>query len=344
MPSALLTARPRTDPTRAYRYRDGILAADLLTAAITHFDFFTWLAEHPSTPAAIGKALGLSARPLDVLLTLSAANGFIARDGAECRVTDTGLEHLVAGSPFNLSPYYASFKDRPIVRDFAVVLRTGKPANWGGDKGGFDWHRAMEDDTFARAFTAGMDCRGLFLAQAVADVAHVTSADRVLDVGGGSGIYSCVLAARCPGLRATVFDQAPVDRIAATLIHERDCDQQVTVLAANFFTAAWPGDHSVHLFSNVLHDWDEPEARALLARSFDALPHGGRVLIHDAFINADKTGPLPVAEYSAILMHATQGKCYATSEYADMLTAAGFRDISYTDTVVDRGLMVARKA
>lgn len=339
----MLTLRPRTDPTRPYRYRDGILAADLLTAAITHLDFFTWLAAHPASPDAIGRALGLAARPLDVLLTLAAANGFVARVNGVCQVTETGREHLVAGSPFNLAPYYASFKDRPIVRDFSEVLRTGKPANWGGDKGGFDWHRAMEDDAFARAFTAGMDCRGLFLAQVLADKAGFSSSDRVLDVGGGSGIYSCVLAAHHPGLRATVFDQAPVDRIAATLIRERECQGQVAVHTGNFLTSAWPTDHNVHLFSNVLHDWDEPQAQELLARSFDALPPGGRVVIHDAFINADKTGPLPVAEYSAILMHATQGKCYSTTEYADMLTAAGFGAIAHADTVVDRGVMTATK-
>jgi len=99
----------------------------------------------------------------------------------------------------------------------------------------------------------------------------------------------------------------------------------------------------VHLFSNVLHDWDEPEVNSLLRRSFGALPQGGRLLIHDAFINDDKTGPLPVAEYSTILMHSTHGKCYATSEYAGFLSSAGFRDVTFTATAADRGLMTARK-
>ena len=93
----------------------------------------------------------------------------------------------------------------------------------------------------------------------------------------------------------------------------------------------------------MLHDWDEPEVRTLLARSFDALDSGGLLVIHDAFINADKTGPLAVAEYSTILMHSTQGKCYSTVEYAEMLADAGFGAVTYTDTVADRGVMTARK-
>src|ERR1051325_8058875 len=39
---------PSTDPTSIYRYRDGLYAVDLLTAAISHLDFFTWLNQHPS--------------------------------------------------------------------------------------------------------------------------------------------------------------------------------------------------------------------------------------------------------------------------------------------------------
>jgi 3-hydroxy-5-methyl-1-naphthoate 3-O-methyltransferase len=343
MPIPELSVRPTTDPTRAYRYRDGIVAADLITTAIVHFDFFTWLAAHPSSETTIARELGMARRPLDVLLTLSAANGFVAREGDVFVVTGVAREHLVAGSPFNLAPYYASFKDRAMVRELTDVLRTGKPGNWGGDKDGFDWHRAMEDDAFARQFTAAMDCRGHYLAHALADALQLRGSERILDIGGGSGIYSCILAARHPGLRATVFDQAPVDRIAAKLINERGCERQVSVHAGSFFRDQWPADHNTHLVSNVLHDWDVPEVRALLARSFEALPAGGLLIIHDAFINADKTGPLAVAEYSAILMHATQGKCYSTAEYAEMLAEAGFGGVWHADTVVDRGVMTARK-
>lgn len=343
MPAQTLTLTPQTDPTRAYRYRDGICAADLLTAAVVHLDFFSWLAANPSDLATICAVRGLAPRPVDVMLTLFTANGFVAREGGVFVVTGLGREHLVEGSPFNLAPYYASLKDRPIVRDFVTVLRTGKPAHWGGAKDGFDWHRAMEEDGFARSFTAAMDCRGHYLAQGLVRELTLAGDERVLDIGGGSGIYSCVLAAHHPGLQAIVFDQSPVDRIAATLIAERGCADQVRVHAGSFFSDVWPADCDTHLFSNVLHDWDEPEVATLLGRSFSALPGGGRLVIHDAFINADKTGPLPVAEYSTILMHSTQGKCYSTAEYAELLASAGFGSVTFAETVADRGVMTARK-
>ena len=43
-----LLTTPTTSPLSLYRYRDGLYAADLLTAAIVEFDFFTWLDAHPS--------------------------------------------------------------------------------------------------------------------------------------------------------------------------------------------------------------------------------------------------------------------------------------------------------
>jgi SAM-dependent methyltransferase len=339
-----LTAAPTTDPLEIYRYRDGLYAVDLLAAAVVHLDFFTWLDQHPSDKAAICRHFEITDRPTDVMLTLFTAEGLIESSGGIFRVTARAREHLTAGSPWNLTPYYASLKDRPVTHDFLRVLKTDKPANWGGQKDALDWHKAMETEEFARSFTAAMDCRGLYLAQALAKKLDLSACAHLLDIGGGSGIYACSLAAHFTKLRATVFDQSPVDRIAAKLVAERGCEARVGVRAGNFFNEAWPVDCDAHLFSNVLHDWDFPEVRQLLAASFRALRAGGRLIIHDAFINAAKNGPLPVAKYSALLMHSTRGKCYSTAEYEAVASEAGFRDFNYQPTAADRGVMTAHKS
>lgn len=338
-----LTAAPSTSPVSLYRYRDGLYAVDLLTAALVELDFFTWLAARPSTFAEVCRHFGVQPRPADVMLTLFVARGYVARDGEAYSVTDVGREHLTAGSPWNLAPYYGSLRERPIVRDYVQVLRSGRPAHWAGAQDALDWHAAMTTETFARRFTAAMDCRGHYLGQALAQALDLGARRRLLDIGGGSGIYACALAAGHPHIAATVLEQPPVDAIASTLIEERGYADRVDVLAANFLTDALPGGYDIHLFSNVLHDWDEPDVRSLLASSFSSLAPGGLLIVHDAFINADKTGPVPVAEYSALLMHSTQGKCYATSEYERMMAAAGFEHVTFTETVADRGVMTARR-
>jgi 3-hydroxy-5-methyl-1-naphthoate 3-O-methyltransferase len=338
-----LTLVPKTNPLEIYRYRDGLYAVDLLTAAVVHLDFFTWLAKNPSDTAAICAHFGTTARPTDVMLTLFTANGFIASEDGIFHITELGREHLTQNSPWNLRPYYASLKDRPVTKDFLAVLKTDKPANWGSAKDTLDWHKAMETEAFANSFTAAMDCRGIYLGQALATRLDLSGRTRLLDIGGGSGIYACSLVAHHPHLQATVFDQRPVDQIAAKLIARRGFAARVNVLAGDMFKDPLPCDSDVHLYSNVLHDWGVPEVRQLVAASFKALRPGGLLIVHDAFINADKTGPLPVAAYSALLMHSTQGKCYSTVEYEELLGEAGFREFQFCATAADRGALTAKK-
>jgi len=52
-------------------------------------------------------------------------------------------------------------------------------------------------------------------------------------------------------------------------------------------------------------------------------------VIHDAYLNAAKDGPLHVAEYSVLLMHSSEGRCYSVGEMEGYLNDAGFRDVVY---------------
>ena len=106
-----LTLVPKSDPLEIYRYRDGLYGADLVTAALTGFDFFTWLAGHPSDPPAICRELRIAARPTDVMLTLFAANGYVRRNGDVFHITELAREHLVSTSPWFIGPYFASLRD-----------------------------------------------------------------------------------------------------------------------------------------------------------------------------------------------------------------------------------------
>ena len=338
-----LTRDPLSDPLRIYRYRDGIYAVDLLNAAVVHLDFFTWLAAHPSDAATICRELQLAARPVDVMLTLFKATGFVREENGVHHVTEVAREHLVQGSPWFLSPYFASLKDRPVALDMVKVLRTDKPANWGSSKSEKEWTKAMEEPDFAQRFTAAMDCRGIYLGRAVAKALAPGGRTRLLDIAGGSGIYACAMVAQHPALVAAVFERPPVDEIARTMIRKRGYTDRVTVVAGDMFAHPLPTGFDLHLYSNVLHDWDADQVRPLLAASFRALESGGMLAVHDAHVNAAKTGPLPVAKYSALLMAVTEGKCYSTAEMAALLAEAGFRDIRFVSTVADRSVMTARK-
>lgn len=339
-----LTRHPATDPGMIIQLRDRQYAAELVATALLHFDFFSWLSENEGVTAEkVAGHFGFEARPLDVLLTLCRAYGFV--EGVEkVRITEMGREHLVKGSPWFLGPYYMPIKDTAITSSFIHVLKTGKPANWQAKDAGGDWHESMRDPEFAKEFTGLMNCRGLLFGQKLAEgiSPFLGKRTRLLDVGGGSGIYSATLCAAHPQLTATVFEQDPVDAIVKAEVVRHMLGKRISVVTGDMFLDDWPVADVV-LLSNVLHDWDEPEVGELFAQAARALAPGGLLVIHDAFVSDDKSGPVETAEYSALLMNITQGKCYSPAEYASMMEAHGFEAGGYHDTISKRGFMTALK-
>ena len=339
-----LTTLPRTDPTPLLRIRDCLYGDDMLVAGLVWYDFFTWLnVRHQTTLAEVCAHFDLHPRGADVMLTYFKARELIVETAGEFKLTGLAWEHFVSDSPWFLGPYYASLKERPITKDLLEVMRTDRPAHWGSQQELDDWHAAMEQEPFASQFTAAMDCRGIMLAQVLSRAVNLSAHRHLLDLAGGSAIYACSLLAHHPHLQATVMEKPPVDRIAAQSIAKRGYADKIAVVAGDMFVDAWPQQADVHLFSNVLHDWAEPEVRALLQRSYDTLPTGGLLMVHDAFLNDAKNGPLHVAEYSIMLMHSTQGRCYSTQEISTWAGDCGFRTFHYQETAAARGVLTALK-
>lgn len=335
---------PQADPSFLYHARDAVAAVDALAAAIVHLDLFTSLADQPADVVGLARRFELHPRPTDVLCTLLVAQGLVVRDSAGLfGVSDTARAFLVAGSPYDARAYYAAMAEKPGVADFLKVLRTGRPANWPGETGEADWHASMRTSAFAEAFTAAMDCRGRVLAPALAAAVDLAASARVLDVGGGSGVYSIGLAERFPGLEATILEAPPVDAIARRTIDAAGLAARIDVLAADMFADAWPAGHDVHLFSNVLHDWDEPECRRLLARSASSLAEHGRMLIHDMLLDDDKAGPLWAAEYSVLLSTVTQGRLYSAAEIGRWLAELEFSIVARSPTALGRAVITATR-
>ena len=195
------------------------------------------------------------------------------------------------------------------------------------------------DDAFAERFTAAMDSRGLHLAQSLAKACapELASSARLLDVGGGSGVYSCVLCAFQPNLRAAILEKPPVDRLAARAVSKRGLSARIETSALNMFESPWPKDCDLHLISNVLHDWDAPDVKRLLTKSHDALPAGGHLMIHDMHLNDAKDGPFAVAAYSALLMQITEGRIYSTREIREWSADIGFDWVDFRTTSAEIG-------
>ncbi len=114
--------------------------------------------------------------------------------------------------------------------------------------------------------------------------------------------------------------------------------------ALNMFTQAWPSDYDTHFLSNILHDWSDDTCRLLVKKSFDALPSGGRILLHEMLMDDEGCGPLAAAAFSVLMLLGTRGRQYTLAELRGFLEPAGFTDVeAFTTGGGYYSLVVARK-
>lgn len=184
----------------------------------------------------------------------------------------------------------------------------------------------------ATNLTAFMNAHSRAAARAVAQQPLLADIRSVLDVGGGSGIYSIEMAKAWTGLAATIMEIPQVCAAAEPYIATAGMGGRVRTQAVNMFTQEWPRDHDAHFFSNVFHDWSDATNRLLASKSFAALPRGGRILLHEMLMDDDGCGPLPAAAFSVLMLLATRGKQYSLPELRGILEDAGFTDVDAVQT------------
>src|SRR5262249_17827391 len=85
-------------------------------------------------------------------------------------------------------------------------------------------------------------------------------------------------------------------------------------------------------FSNVWHDWNFKTCEWLANRTFEALPPGGRIMLHEMLLDDDGGGPATSAAFSMLMLLATQGQPFTFGELKTILERAGFADIEARQT------------
>lgn len=345
------TLPPTTDPTPIFEVFRGNHATELLTAAVAHLGVFERLAEGPVEREALRDALGLAERPFAVLTTALRAFGLLT---VECdgRLAPTELarEHLVTGSGFDVGGYISLAAESPGVVEMVERLRSNRPAGQDADGPGaaFIYREGldspMEREASARHLTLALAGRARNVAPVLTAKYPLDGARRLLDVGGGTGLYSIAWLQRHPRLSAVVWDRPEVLKVAREMAESFGVADRLELISGDMFLDPVPAGADVILLSNILHDWDVPDCRTLVNRCAGALAAGGRLLIHDVFLNDALDGPLPVALYSAALFRLTEGRAYSAGEYRGWLADAGLSPGEVVPTLVHCGVLPAVQA
>lgn len=199
-------------------------------------------------------------------------------------------------------------------------------------------------EEWTEAFIAAMDRNARERAPHVVRAVGTEGIERMLDVGGGSGAYSIAFARANARLHADVLDLEGVCTIARKHIELAELGDRVKTRAGDLRTDPFGEGYDLVFISAICHMLDPAENLALLHKSHTALRPGGRVVVQDFLLEADKTAPKSAALFALnMLVGTVGGSSYSGEEYAAWLEQAGFREWHRVRLPGPSGLMIGRK-
>jgi 3-hydroxy-5-methyl-1-naphthoate 3-O-methyltransferase len=316
---------PVSDPGPILRLITGYWGSMALFAA-NDAGVFTALASGGRSSAEVAAELALPERPLRMLLGAMAGLGLLIVEDGRFSNTPLADTFLVEGRPAFLGPAIQYAADSyPLWGELPRVVRTGAPPAGAESYLGADPERT-------RRFVWGMHARAVGVAHGVVAAIDLPAGTRLLDLGGGPGTYSLLLARKVPGLSAIVLDLPPIVAIAREIIESSGLGGRIETRAGDYVTDAYPSGMSAALLSGVLHREPEATCRAMLARVAGALEPGGTVIIGDVMLGADHASP-PFATLFALhmLVSSERGGAHSKDDQRRWLEDAGFVDVQVRD-------------
>jgi 3-hydroxy-5-methyl-1-naphthoate 3-O-methyltransferase len=305
---------------------------------------FSSLTARALTTSELAQSINVDARAAGIHLGLLAALGFVERREGRWRATAAARTWLHPAAQGYFGPLLRPFRaSQPLHAQLLATLRPGVQATAHASAVA-EWERGEMPPDLARTITAFMNAHSRAAAKGAALQPLFADVERVLDVGGGSAVFAIEIAKAWPALNATVMEIAAVCAEADRYIAEAKVADRVRTKAANMFTQDWPTGHDVHFLSNIFHDWSDDTCRLLARQSFSALPHGGRIVLHEMLMDDDGCGPLATAAFSLLMLLGTRGRQYTLAELRGFLESAGFSSVEAFSTGGGYySLVVARK-
>ncbi|KAM9710288.1 acetylserotonin O-methyltransferase [Menidia menidia] len=149
----------------------------------------------------------------------------------------------------------------------------------------------------------------------------------ICDLGGCSGALAKQCTSVYPECTVTIFDLPKVVRMSRQHF-VNEADQRIGFHEGDFFKDTLPAA-DLYILARILHDWTDERCIELLCRIYKACKPGGAVLLVEALLREDGSGPLTVQLYSLNMLVQTEGRERTDAQYAALLAAAGFSNIQH---------------
>jgi len=145
------------------------------------------------------------------------------------------------------------------------------------------------------------------------------------DVGGAEGILAMCVARANPHMQCITADLAPVEPIARDKIVSAGLADRVRPAVVDFFKDELP-KADVITMGMILHDWDLPTKRMLIAKAYDALPEGGAFIVIEQLIDdARRVNTFGLLMSLNMLIEGGDAFDYTGADFASWCRDAGFQ-------------------
>jgi len=297
-----------------------------VVVAADELGLFSFVDAQPSDLQRVSDHFSLTSRGAEALLATLAACGYLVKHSSEFHLTDVARTYLLPDRDFYWVPMLRNVGSGGAAAE-GLIARLRSDNLGSNDRVTVRWEHGGISPEDARSSNRSFHSHSFPAAVGMARGIDFGSVRRLLDVAGGPGSFSIALALRYPALKCTIADLPNVVTDTRSYIERYHCQDRVDTHAFNMFEETWPAGYDAIFFSNVYHDWDANRRTDLTARAFAALPSGGRILVHEMLLSDAADGPLHAALFS-VMMLGTRGKQFSFTELADMLSCAGFVDVS----------------
>ncbi|WP_297770368.1 methyltransferase [uncultured Roseovarius sp.] len=316
----------RRDGAEIFDIVQGFVQSQVLTALV-ELEVLHRLAEGPQAPSDLARRNGMSEERMAVLLQAGAALRLLRRrrDGRYGLARKGAAILGVPGLEAMIRHHHAFYAD---MADPVALLRGGADTElarfWPYVYGAAV---DMEPEVAQRYSDLMAQSQGL-VAQDVLRMIRLGGSCHLMDVGGGSGAFLTAVAERYPDLRLTLFDLPDVMPSAHERLEKSGVVERVNLCPGSFRDDALPEGADVISLIRVLYDHDDATVTALLARVYEALPAGGRLIVAEPMAGGarpERAGDVYFAFYT---MAMGTGRTRSPARIATMCQDAGFDKVS----------------
>jgi len=314
-------------PEKILQLTGGAQAAALLGTAVT-YDVFTRLEAAPMTSDDLAKAATISPRGARALLDGILAMGLVTLTGGKYANTPDASAFLVDGKPSSLTGLArVSLHGMANWAKLPDAVASGAPV--------MPESTETKDLAFWSLLVPAIAPLAVPAAQAVVERLDVARRGplSILDVGGGSGIFSAILLGANREAKATQVDWPTVNQIARGFVAKLGVGDRFHTVDGDIHTADWGAGHDIAIYSNIAHQ-ESPAQNIEAFRKFRAALHvAGTLVVSDFVVRDDRSGPPhALLFHSQMLVASREGATWREADYRAWLTEAGFKQITFEPT------------